>query len=71
MGIYMSACALAIGFAVVWQIVWLIAAGVAGAIVCIVVRALDEDTEYKIPAAEVAKIESARTPYYLSSQHYE
>lgn len=60
MGIYISGFAFLIGFGFVWHIVWLILAGFAGAIACVIIRSLDEETEYVIPAAEVARIE-ART----------
>lgn len=66
MGIYMSAFALMIGFAIVWQIIWMIVLGVVGAIVCVVVRSFDEDTEYVIPAEEVAKIEKEKISFYKS-----
>lgn len=61
MGIYLSGFAFLIGFAMVWQIVWLGIVALIGAIVCIVIRALDEDTEYIIPAAEVARMENSKS----------
>jgi cytochrome o ubiquinol oxidase subunit 1 len=59
-GIYLSGFALLFGFAMVWHILWLILASIIGAVVCLIVRSFDEDTEYVIPAAEVAKIEARR-----------
>lgn len=59
-GIYISAFIFLIGFAFIWHIIWLAVVGLIGAIACIVIRALDEETEYVIPAAEVAKIEAKR-----------
>lgn len=60
MGIYLSGFAFIFGFAMVWHIIWLAIAGLIGAIVCITLRALDEESEYILPAAEVAKIEAKR-----------
>lgn len=58
MGIYISGFAFLFGFAAVWQIVWLMLVGLTGAIVCLVIRSFDENTEYVIPAAEVARMET-------------
>jgi len=60
MGIYLSGLAFLIGFAFVWHIVWLGVAALIGVIVCIIIRSLDEETEYVITAAEVARIESQK-----------
>lgn len=59
-GVYISAFALILGFAMVWQIIWLALVGLIGAVVCLIFRAFDEDTEYTIPAEEVERIESER-----------
>lgn len=56
-GIYLSGLALLIGFGFVWRIIWLILASLVGVVVCITMRALNEDTERVITAEEVAKIE--------------
>ena len=47
------------GFGIVWHIWWLAALGLAGAVVCIFLRAYDDHTEYVIPASEVARRENA------------
>ena len=57
-GIYISACTFFFGFAFVWHIWWLVIASAIGAIVCLIVRSFDEETEYVITAVEVEKIES-------------
>ena len=44
---------LAFSFAIVWHIWWLAIIGLLVSIVTIIVRSLDEDTEYTIPAKEV------------------
>ncbi|HEY2811688.1 MAG TPA: cbb3-type cytochrome c oxidase subunit I [Rhabdochlamydiaceae bacterium] len=59
MGIYISGFAFVTAFAIVWQILWLGIVGILGVIACIVMRSFDEDTEYVLPAAEVARIEAA------------
>jgi len=61
MGIYVSAFAFLFGFAMVWYIFWLAILGLVGIIVCVILRSLDDDTEYVVPAAEVARIEASRT----------
>jgi cytochrome o ubiquinol oxidase subunit 1 len=60
MGIYVSAFCLLLGFAMVWHIWWLAVFGLIGAIVCVIIRAFDEETEYVIPAAEVERMEKAK-----------
>lgn len=60
MGIYISAFAFLFGFAMVWYIYWLAIIGFAGVIACTIIRSLDDDTEYVVPAAEVARIEANR-----------
>lgn len=47
------------GFGIIWHMYWLVPAAALGAIVCIVVRALDEHTEETISAAVVERIERA------------
>jgi cytochrome o ubiquinol oxidase subunit 1 len=60
MAIYLSGFVFLFGFAMVWHIMWLIAFGLIGAIVCVIIRSFDEDTEYVLPAAEVERMEMAR-----------
>ena len=42
-----------------WPI-WLIIVGLIGSIVCFIIRAFDEETEYVLSAAEVEKIEKSK-----------
>jgi cytochrome o ubiquinol oxidase subunit 1 len=65
MGIYMSGFIFLIGFAAVWQVIWLIVVGLIGAITCFIIRAFDDDTEYVVTAAEVEKMEKERSGSYL------
>ncbi len=58
MGIYVSGFVFLIGFAFVWHILWLGILGFIGAIACVIIRSFDEGTEYTIPAAEVARMET-------------
>ena len=44
----------------VWHIWWLAILGALGMLVAVIVRSADDDTEYTIPAAEVAQIENLR-----------
>jgi len=57
MGIYVSGFIFLAGFALVWHIIWLIIVGIAGAIICVIIRSFDENTKYVIPAAEVERRE--------------
>lgn len=60
MGIYLSGFIFLAGFAIVWHIVWLAIAGIIGSIICVIIRSFDEETEYIIPAAEIARMEASR-----------
>ncbi len=64
MGIYISGFCFLLGFAMVWHIWWLAIFGLIGSIVCVIVRAMDEETEYVIPAAEVERIEKMKINFY-------
>ncbi len=46
------------GFAMVWHIMWLVAAGFLGVIVTLVMRSLNFDTDYYVKAEEVERIET-------------
>ncbi|GAA4325910.1 cytochrome o ubiquinol oxidase subunit I [Pigmentiphaga soli] len=59
-GVYMGAFSFAMGFGLIWHIWWLGAIGLAGMIVAFLVRAASRNTDYYVPAAEVARIEAAR-----------
>jgi cytochrome o ubiquinol oxidase subunit 1 len=47
------------GFALIWHIWWMVAAGIVGAFATFVVFAWRDQDEYIIPAAEVARIDRA------------
>lgn len=59
MGIYISIFGFLASFGIVWEIYWLIAAGVIGVIACVITLSFDDEMEYVLPAAEVAKIEKS------------
>jgi cytochrome o ubiquinol oxidase subunit I len=47
------------GFALIWHIWWLVAAGAVGAFATFVVFAWRDEVEYVIPAVEVERIDRA------------
>jgi cytochrome o ubiquinol oxidase subunit 1 len=52
--------AMAVGFAAIWHIWWLVILGMLGAAVVMMAFGWDDDREFEIPAAEVARIERGR-----------
>jgi cytochrome o ubiquinol oxidase subunit 1 len=54
------------GFALIWHIWWMVAAGFVGAFATFVVFAWRDHDEYVIPAAEVARIDRAN----LAERHF-
>ena len=63
MGIYISGFIFIVGFAFVWHIWWLAVASIVGVVVCLVIRAFDENTSYIIPAKEVERMEREKERY--------
>ncbi len=58
MGVYIGAASFVFGFAIIWHIWWLAVLGLAGAIGVLIYRSFQDTEEERIPAAEVAKMES-------------
>lgn len=58
-GIWVAGFAFVFGFAIIWHIWWLALLGLIGVIVTVIRRSLDENTEYTVTAAEVAKLEAS------------
>ncbi len=58
-GIYISAFAFLVGFAFVWEIIWLAIVSMIGIITVFVIRGFDENSEYVLTAAEVRQNEEA------------
>lgn len=59
MGIYISIFGFLTSFGIVWQIIWLIITGLLGIVICLIYLSFDDETEYILPAEEVAKIENS------------
>lgn len=60
LGIYIAALGFAVCFGLIWHIWWLAILAGIGVVVTIIIRSLDEETEYTISATEVEKIENMR-----------
>lgn len=58
LGMYIGGFTVVFSFAVVWYIWWLAAVGLLGALICLIIRLSDDDTDYYLPAAEVERIEA-------------
>lgn len=65
MGMYIGIFSLIFGFAMIWHIFWLAIVGMAGVVVCMIIRLSGTDEHMVIPKEEVKKIEAElrrRTP---------
>jgi cytochrome o ubiquinol oxidase subunit 1 len=60
MGIYLSAIAFILGFALVWHVIWLALLSLIGLVACIIHLSWDEHTEYELSASQVEKLERSR-----------
>ena len=58
-GVIIASFAFLVGFGLIWHIWWLAIIGFIGVIVSIIVKTMDEDSEYVLTAAEVKKLETA------------
>jgi cytochrome o ubiquinol oxidase subunit 1 len=60
-GMFVGGFAFVVGFTLIWHIYWLTILAVLGLLITAVIRTTSTDaSEYTIPAAEVARLESAR-----------
>jgi cytochrome o ubiquinol oxidase subunit 1 len=59
-GFLIGVFAFIFGFAMVWHVWWLAAAGALAILTSVIVRASVENTEYVVPASEVERIENLR-----------
>ena len=59
-GLAIGGFAFVLGFAMVWHVWWLAVLAFVSIVTAIVLRSSDDETEYVIPAAEVARIEQQR-----------
>ena len=60
-GIYLAAGAFAFGFAVIWHIWWLAVLAAFAFFTLLIVHSFAEETEYVIPASEVAALDALRS----------
>jgi cytochrome o ubiquinol oxidase subunit 1 len=56
--IFIAAGAFMFGFGIIWYMWWMVVLGFLIVVVCMLVRFMDEHTDYVMPAAEIAKKES-------------
>ena len=66
-GLLIGACGLTIGFAAIWQLYWLALLGLIGLMVCVVMRTSDDNSEYRLTAAKLKKLEAERRRERLTS----
>ncbi len=59
-GIYIAGFAFLLGFAFVWEIIWLAVASIIGIIAVFITRTFNEHTEYTLSANEVRELEKTR-----------
>jgi len=57
LGLIIAGFAFLVGFGLIWHIWWLALVGLVGMIATLVVRALDDDSEYTISAAEIERLD--------------
>lgn len=58
MGLFIAGFTFVFGFAVIWHIWWLAPIGLLGIIVSVILRISDDNTEYRISAKQLAKLEA-------------
>lgn len=58
-GLYIAGFAFLFGFGLIWHIWWLAIAAFIGGLVCLILRLSNDNTEYKITAAKLKKLEDA------------
>jgi len=56
-GLFIAAFAFMFGFGFIWHIWWMVAIGLVGVIISIIVRSSNDETEYVISVEEITKIE--------------
>lgn len=62
LGMVIAAGAFIVGFALIWHLWWLAALGLIVVIATVIIRASDDDTEYELSPADIAKLESKARP---------
>lgn len=61
LGVFIAGFAFLVGFGLIWHMWWLAVVGLIGAIVCIIIRCSDDDTEYVISAKKMEQYDKAYT----------
>ena len=61
LGLVIAMFAFLIGFGLIWHMWWLAGIGLAGVIICIIVRTSNDDTEYLVTAKELEKLDRTYT----------
>jgi cytochrome o ubiquinol oxidase subunit 1 len=59
-GFIIGALAFVFGFAMIWHVWWLAILAALGMLFTVIMRSMDDDIHYIIPAAEVERIENER-----------
>lgn len=60
LGMYTAGFLFILGFAFIWHMLWLAGLGLIGAIICVILRTFNEESEYVLSAATVEKLEHER-----------
>ena len=60
-GVFVGGFSLILGFALIWHIWWMAVAGALGVFATLLVRASNDDVDYYVPRAEVARIERSHS----------
>lgn len=58
LGLMIAGFAFLVGFGLIWHIWWLAGLGLLGAVVCVIIRANDDNTEYVITAAQMKQLDT-------------
>ena len=59
-GFVLGGLSFVLGFGLIWHIWWLVVLSTLATLVTVIVRAMNDDVDYYVPAAEVQQIEEAR-----------
>jgi len=60
LGVVIGGLGFVLGFAMVWHIWWLAVLSIICVLICLIVRSSNDDDEHVFPAADIARIETAR-----------
>lgn len=60
-GLYVGILSFLFGFGMIWYMFWLALISALGMVACLIVRLSEKETDYDIPAEEVARIEGGHT----------